>query len=70
MVTTHEIAKSLGRQKMADALGVGLTAISKYVVAGKFPASWYLVIKSLCKDAGADCPDSLFEMKAPLTEAS
>ena len=63
MKSTSEIASAVGRVKMQEALNVGPTAISKYVVAGKFPASWFIVLKNLCADIGLDCPPHLFGMK-------
>ncbi len=49
---------------MSEALGVGATAISNSVVSGKFPPSWFVVMQALCKDAGIECPPSLFGMKS------
>lgn len=63
MVDTREIAETVGRARMAAELGVGLTAISKYVVAGHFPASWLFVMQGLCKEFDISCPSELFGMK-------
>ena len=59
-----QVAKAVGRSRMAEALDVGPTMISKAVVAGKFPPSWFLVMQSLCSDADIKCPPSLFGMKS------
>ena len=63
MITTHTLADALGRKAMADALGVGLTAVSNAVVRGQFPASWFLVVRAMAETAGKDCPPALFGMK-------
>lgn len=68
METTHTIADAVGRSKMSEALNVGATAVSKAVVSGKFPPSWFLVMQSLCRDIGIDCPPSLFGMKSTIGE--
>lgn len=65
MVTTSNIADTLGRKKIADAVGVGLTAVSNAVVRGRFPASWYLPVTALAAEAGVDCPVSLFRVSGP-----
>lgn len=57
------LADALGRQSIADACEVGLTAVSNQVVRGWFPASWFLVMQSLAVEAGVECPPSLFRMK-------
>lgn len=49
---------------MSESLGVGATAVSNSVVSGKFPPSWFVVMQALCKDAGIECPPSLFGMKS------
>lgn len=64
METTQKIADAVGRSKMSEALNVGATAVSKAVVAGRFPPSWFLVMQSLCCTADIDCPPSLFGMKS------
>jgi len=71
MKSTLEIGAALGRKEMALELGVGFSAVSNAVVAGVFPAKWYLVITSMCEAKGVDCPDSLFTFAAPqIREAS
>lgn len=63
MTTASQLADALGRKTIADALDVGLTAVSNAVVRGWFPSSWFLVIEALAKDAGVACPPELFKMR-------
>lgn len=63
MTTSIELANAVGRKEMADALGVGLTAVSNAVVRGWFPSSWFLVVKSLADGIGHECPPDLFKMR-------
>ena len=63
MITAQHIADAVGRGKMADALHVGATAVSNAVVRGKFPASWFVVMRDLAGEKGVDCPAHLFGMK-------
>ena len=64
MMTSHELADALGRKNIADAVGVGATAVSNAVVRGSFPASWYLAMAGLAAKAGTECPPALFGMRA------
>lgn len=63
MMTASEFANALGRANIAEASGVGLTAVSNAVVREWFPSSWYLACKSLADKAGIGCPPELFKMK-------
>lgn len=63
MLTTLEIANAIGRKKMAEALGVGLTAVSNAVVAGKFPATWFVQLSNMCREKGIKIDPALFGMK-------
>jgi hypothetical protein len=63
MVTAGEFADRVGRVAIAEAIGVGLTAVSNNVVKGSFPSSWYLALKELAEAQGIECPPALFRMK-------
>lgn len=64
---TKTFASTVTRSAMAARLGVGLTAISNGVVAGKFPASWFAVLKQLADEVGCECPLCLFAFVTPAT---
>jgi len=68
MINTQNIADAVGRAKMAEALEVGATAVSKAVVGGKFPPSWLSVMEILCAEVGIDCPRELFVMRGSSPE--
>lgn len=57
------LAEALGRQAIADACGVGLTAVSNAVVRGEFPSSWFLAMKVLAAKSNVECPPRLFKMR-------
>jgi len=63
MTQASQLADALGRKAIADAAGVGLTAVSNAVVRGWFPSSWFLVCKALADGAGVECPPHLFKMR-------
>lgn len=63
MVTASELADAIGRKRMADTLGVGVTAVSNAVVRGWFPSSWFLAVKNMAEAEGQECPPSLFKMR-------
>lgn len=60
MMTALEFADAIGRKKMADALGLGVTSISNAVVRGKFPPSWTDTSRAIADDMGVDFPENLF----------
>lgn len=67
---TREFADAVGRKKIAEALKVRPTAVSNHVVRGAFPASWFLVLRALSREAGVPCPESLFDMRQISREPS
>jgi hypothetical protein len=65
MKTAHDFASAVGRNNLAKAADVGLTAISNAVVRGWFPPSWFVAAKALADEKGVECPPDLFGMKIP-----
>jgi hypothetical protein len=64
MITAYKLADAIGRKKISDTLGVGVTAVSNAVVRGHFPSSWFLAVQALAGDE-VDCPPTLFNMREP-----
>jgi hypothetical protein len=64
MTKASELADTLGRRAIADAVGVGLTAVSNAVIRGAFPSSWYVACQTLAAEKHCECPPALFGMKA------
>ena len=62
MMTAHELANAIGRKKIAQAVGVGPTAVSNAVTRGWFPATWFLAVCDLAEAIGVECPPELFKM--------
>lgn len=54
---------AVGRRTIADALGVGLTAVSNAYVDDRFPASWFDALDRIASEAGEDLPRSAFNWK-------
>ncbi len=69
MTQATTFANAVGRNNLAKATGVGLTAVSNAVVRGWFPSSWFVAAKALADEKGVDCPPELFGMKMPDPEA-
>lgn len=66
MMTPHQtFADALGRASIAEATGVGLTAVSNAVVRERFPSSWFVASQRLAEAKGINCPPELFGMKLP-----
>lgn len=63
MTEAIHIADEIGRKRIADAVGVGVTAVSNAVVRNRFPASWFVAIEKLATEKGMNCPPELFGMK-------
>lgn len=64
------ICDAIGRAVIAKAVGRGITAVSNAVTEGRFPASWYVAVKSLCEERSLACPEELFsfiDMQAVIT---
>ncbi|MGH1414857.1 MAG: hypothetical protein ACRBB0_15320 [Pelagimonas sp.] len=61
--TAEKFADTVGRKKIADAVGVGLTAVSNCVVRGRFSSAWHEACRQLATSAGVDCPPELFGQK-------
>ena len=70
MENTSDFARAIGRKEMAQALGVGVTAISNAVVAGSFPAAWFDALEALAKAKGQECPRDLFAWRRAETSES
>lgn len=65
MITASELADALGRKNIAEAVGVGPTAVSNAVVRESFPPAWYIAVSSLAVPLGVPCPPELFNMVIP-----
>jgi hypothetical protein len=64
MMTVDDLAAALGRKEIADAVGVGVTAVSNAVRREKrFPASWFMACSLLGQAKGIEVPPLLFGMK-------
>lgn len=63
MTNAREILKVIGRQQLAEELGVGLTTISSASVEGLFPPAWYPTVRRLGAEAGIEVPEHLFKWR-------
>lgn len=54
------ICDALGRRRIADVVGVRVTAVSNAVSDGRFSARWFDAIDKMCGEAGIPCPRHLF----------
>lgn len=62
MMTAKQLADAIGRKKIAEAVGVGPTAVSNAVARGWFPSAWFIVVCDLAERIGVECPPELFKM--------
>ena len=63
MSNVHHIADAVGRKEIAEATGVGISAVKNAIVRGRFPASWYLIVSELAARHGVECPPECFGMR-------
>lgn len=63
-MTPSQFTETIGRRLIADALGVGPTAVGNAVVAGAFPSSWFDVLEMIAEEHGLECPRSMFSFRA------
>ena len=64
MSNVRKILDTLGRDVVADALGVTGKSLSAAAVSNRCPSSWWLILSQLCAAGGIDCPADLFAFKA------
>lgn len=62
-ITAEQLIDSIGRKRIADRVGVGLTAVSNAAVRKRIPSSWYAACRALASDQGIECPPELFGQK-------
>jgi hypothetical protein len=62
------LADAVGRREIADAVGVGLTAVSNAVKRGSFPPAWFFAVKAVCDAKGMACPAEAFKWKREAAE--
>jgi hypothetical protein len=65
MTPAQHIASVVGQRRLADKLGVGLTAVNNAVARGHFPATWARVVEGVCAEKGMECPDEAFNFRSP-----
>ena len=70
MENTKHIADQLGQAKIALALGIGVTAVNNAIARGYFPATWYPIIRDMCRDGGVECSMDAFNFKSPSSDVS
>jgi len=63
MNEAREIVDLIGRDALASDLGVLSKTVSITAAAGRFPASWYIVINAAAAKHGANVPLGLFNFK-------
>lgn len=62
------LADAVGRREIADAVGVGLTAVSNAITRGSFPASWFFAVEAACRAKGVSCDRQAFGWKREAAE--
>ncbi|MEM6891856.1 MAG: hypothetical protein AAF636_27625 [Pseudomonadota bacterium] len=67
--TVDEVISLLGRQFMAEKIGVAETSISNARKRGVFPSSWFLIIRELLSAEGKKCSEALFSFVEQPIEA-
>lgn len=60
----------VGRAALATAIGVSVAALTNRYPSGKMPAKWRKAAKTIADQAGAECPDSLFEWQVAAEDAA
>ena len=61
MMDIHTLAKALGRNEIAAALGISRSAVDNAVREGSFPAAWGRQIRRMASEKRlGDVPDDAF----------
>jgi hypothetical protein len=64
MSTVRTIVDKIGREALAQEVGVSTSAVGNAVASGVFPASWYAAVSGACRARRIKCPMDLFSFKA------
>ena len=69
MQKPREIVAALGRNEIAEAVGVGLSAIYEAARQERLPAAWFIACRELARRKGVVLEESAFTFKiAPLSD--
>jgi len=63
--TVISIVKAIGSAEIQQALEVTSHSVRHARCVGRFPASWFPVIRTLCAGRGIDCPEGVFNWRNP-----
>lgn len=61
--TVAAITSEIGRRALAERMGLSVHAVNMAAYKGKFPASWFRVMRDVCAEKGIDCPEDLFAFR-------
>jgi hypothetical protein len=61
----RDLISTLGRDAVAQTVGVGLKTVSAAYVKNKLPAAWYLAIKEAAADKKIEPTDACFSFRQP-----
>lgn len=64
-----KILDTLGRKRVADALGVKMNAVHM-AASDRMPGFWYRPIAELCEAEGIECPLDAFRWKGDQPESA
>lgn len=64
-LTAIQILDMLGRDAIAESVGVGKPAVNKAAQRNIIPALWYARVRAMCEKVGVTCPLSAFSWKNP-----
>ena len=60
METAHDIVDRIGRDRVAEMMGIQPSAVYEALRRNKLPSSWYL---ALCREVGQTLPAAAFAFK-------
>jgi len=71
-LTAKEIADRVGRSRIAEKCGGGVTlqAVTNAIGRGKFPRDWLFPLTDLCAEVGISLPPEMCNMKVSDPKAS
>jgi hypothetical protein len=67
MIDASKIVSALGAKEIGAAVGLRhSSAVYNAAADGSFPASWFRSLRDMCEEVGIECPEELFNWKAPV----
>ncbi|MEM7523535.1 MAG: hypothetical protein AAF360_07235 [Pseudomonadota bacterium] len=70
MTPQRQLIEKIGRQEVAEAVGVDPAAVREALRRDLLPAKWFLQVSRLAEKMNLECDPALFNFAKPTVESS